>query len=177
MYLKYIPSANHTLVKKGLKSIRIAGSADKQCISGTFVISLKGDFLPMQLIYGETSNQSLPRFKFPKTFFLSVNPRHFSNTFELIKIIDEVIISYVEVQRQILGNPNQAALLAFDVFRVQITDEATSHLTRNNIYFVKLPNNMTHLFQPLDLTVNGNCKKFMKKKFSEWYTQQVDHTL
>ena len=59
----------------------------------------------------------------------------------------------------------------------QITEEVTSHLIQNNIYFVKVPNNMTHLFQPLDLTVNGDCKKFMKKKFSEWYTQQVDNAI
>lgn len=175
--LKYIPSANHTLAKKGSKSIGIAGSSDKRCITGTFVISLNGDFLPMQLIYGGTTNQSLPRFKFPESFSLSVNPKHFSNTFESIKIIDEVITPYVEAQRHILGNPNQAALLVFDVFRGQITDEVTSHLAQNNIYFVMVPNNMTHLFQPLDLTVNGHCKKFMKKKFSEWYTQQVDNAL
>ena len=37
--------------------------------------------------------------------------------------------------------------------------EVTSHLLQNNIYFITVPNNMTHLFQPLDLTVNGHCKK------------------
>ena len=35
---------------------------------------------------------------------------------------------------------------------------------------------MTHLSQQLDLTVNGNCKMFIKNKFSEWYTQ-VDNAL
>ena len=34
--LKYIPSANHTLAKEGSTSIGIAGSDDKQCITGTF---------------------------------------------------------------------------------------------------------------------------------------------
>ena len=43
--LKYIPSANHTLAKKGSKSIGIAGSDDKRCITGTFTVSLKGGFL------------------------------------------------------------------------------------------------------------------------------------
>ena len=28
---------------------------------------------------------------------------------------------------------------------------------------------MTHLFQPLDLTVNDYSKQFMKQKFVEWY--------
>ena len=152
--LKYIPSANHTLAKKGSKSIGIAGSDDKRCSTGTFTVSLKGGFLPMQLIYGGKTNRSLP-----ESFSLSVNPKHYSNTLESIKISDKVIIPYVSAQRETLSNPNQAALLIFDVFRSQITDEVTSHLLQNKIYFVTVPNNMTHLFQPLDLTVNGHCKK------------------
>ena len=140
--LKYIPSANHTLAKKGSKSIGIAGSNDKRCITGTFTVSLKGGFLPMQLIYGGKTNQSLPRFQFPESFCLSVNPKHYSNTLESLKFIDEVIIPYVNAQREIISNSNQAALIIFDVFRSLITDEVTSHLSQNIIYFVTIPNNM-----------------------------------
>ena len=118
----------------------------------------------MQLIYGGKTNQSLPRFKFPESFSLSENPKHYSNTLESIKIIDEVRIPYVNAQREILRNRNQAALFIFDVFNGQITDEVTSHLLQNNIYFVTVPNNMTHLFQLLDLTVNGHCKKIHEKR-------------
>ena len=32
---------------------------------------------------------------------------------------------------------------------------------------------MTHIYQPLDLTVNGYAKKFSKKKFNEWYANQI----
>ena len=32
---------------------------------------------------------------------------------------------------------------------------------------------MTKYYQPLDLTVNGYAKKFMSRKFSGWYTQQI----
>ena len=118
----------------------------------------------MQLIYGGKTNQSLPRFKFPESFSLSENPKHYSNTLESIKIIDEVRIPYVNAQREILRNRNQAALFIFDVFNGQITDEVTSHLLQNNIYFVTVPNNMTHLFQLLDLTVNGHFKKIHEKR-------------
>ena len=148
--LKYIPSANHTLAKKGSKSIGIAGSNDKRCITGTFTVSLKGGFLPMQLIYGWKTNQSLPRFKFPESFSLSENPKHYSNTLESIKVIDEVKTPYVNAQREILSNPNEEALLTFDMFRGQITGEVTSRLLQNNIYFVTVPFKMTHLSQPLD---------------------------
>ena len=139
--LKYILSANHTLAKKGSKSIETAGSDDKRCITG--------------IIYMH---------HFPESFSLSVNPKHYSDTLESIKIINEVIIPYVIAQREILRNPNQGALLICNVFRGQIIDEVTLHLLQGNIYFVTVPNNMTHLFQPLDLTVNGHCKTFMKNR-------------
>ena len=32
---------------------------------------------------------------------------------------------------------------------------------------------MTHFFQPLDLTVNGEAKRFMKDKFTTWYSEEV----
>ena len=56
--LKNIPSTNHTLAKKDLKSIQIAGSDDKRCITGTFTVLLKGGFLPMQLIWWEDKSKS-----------------------------------------------------------------------------------------------------------------------
>ena len=36
---------------------------------------------------------------------------------------------------------------------------------------------MTHFFQPLDLTVNGQAKKFCKEKFTTWYWQEVQRQL
>ena len=45
--LKYVPVSHHTVAKKGAKSVSIAGSSDKRCITGTFVITLAGDFLPL----------------------------------------------------------------------------------------------------------------------------------
>ena len=37
----------------------------------------------------------------------------------------------------------------------------------------RVPANMTNLFQPLDLTVNGSVKAFLKKKFTEWYSSSI----
>ena len=48
--LKYIPAMNHTMAKQNSKSVSIAGSSDKRSITGTFTITLNGDFLPMQLV-------------------------------------------------------------------------------------------------------------------------------
>ena len=32
---------------------------------------------------------------------------------------------------------------------------------------------MTNLLQPLDLTVSGAAKAFMKQRFTEWYSQEI----
>ena len=34
-----------------------------------------------------------------------------------------------------------------------------------------------YLLQPLDLTVSGHCKSFMKGMFAEWYRKQVEEAL
>ena len=124
--LKYIPAMNHTMEKRNSKSVSIAGSSDNCSITGTFTITLNGHFLPMQLIYGGKTKQSLPRFKFPDGFSLSCNPKHFSNAMESIKLINEIIIPYVHSQRKELGKPKQAALVIMDGFRGQITDDVVS---------------------------------------------------
>ena len=175
--LKYVPAMNHTMAKRNSKSVAIAGSTDKRSITATFVITLGGHFLPIQLIYGGKTKQSLPRFKFPDSFSLSCNPKHYSNTEESLKLIDEILVPYVNSQREILRNPKQEALLIMDVFRGQITDDVTNRLKEKNIHVVLVPNNMTHLFQPLDLTVNKHCKLFLKNCFSKWYSQQIENQL
>ena len=103
--LKYIPAMNHTMAKQNSKSVSIAGSSDKRSITGTFTITLNDYFLPMQLIYGGETKQSLSRFKVPDGFSLSCNPKHSSNAMESIKLINEIIIPYVQSQHKELGKP------------------------------------------------------------------------
>ena len=42
---------------------------------------------------------------------------------------------------------------------------------------VRVPANMTNLFQPLDLTVNRSAKAFMTRKLTEWYSLQITKQL
>ena len=113
--LKYVPVSHNTMAKKGVKSVAIAGSADKRSII-TFVITLNGDFLPLQLICGGKTKQSLPQYNFPHSFSLSVNPNHFSNIKESIKMINEIVIPYVKRESENLANGSLPALLILDVF-------------------------------------------------------------
>ena len=123
----------------------------------------------------------LPTQKRPKStqieisgrFSLSINESHYSNENEAFRFIEEIILPYIRKEREKLGCLNQKALLIFDVFRGQNTDKILKVLKDNNILATKVPPNMTHLFQPLDLTVNKVAKDFTKKKFSEWFSRQI----
>ena len=100
---KYAPVSSRTLAAQNSKHVSICGSSDKTAITATFGITHNNSFLPMQLIYGGKAAQSLPKFEFPSSFSLSVNPTHFSNTKESISLIEDVIIPNVVSQRKSLG--------------------------------------------------------------------------
>ena len=105
----------------------------------------------MQLIYGGKTNQSIPRYNFPENFCLSANPKHFSNTEESLKYLDEVIISYVVKERpesKLLND--QKALMLMDVFTGQMIPQVIHHYT----FFYK-----QSIFDPRP----ENCLSFSKK--------------
>ena len=119
---KYAPVSNSNLAKKGSKHTSIKGGAFKESITATFSITYMGNSLPMQLIYKGKRKRSFPRVNFPSSFSLSANSKHFSNTQESLKLLDEIIILYVEEERKALNlDNNQPALLIIDVFSGQFT--------------------------------------------------------
>ena len=79
--LKYIPVWRQILAKKGSKLVSIPGSTD------SFIITLSGKLLPIQLIYDGNTKESLAPFKFPESFSLSANPKHVSNKAQSLKVI------------------------------------------------------------------------------------------
>ena len=95
-----------------------------------------------------------------------------------MKLIDEIIVPYVVKTRADLKlAKDQKALLIWDVFRGQMTDEVKRKLCSLHIECVYVPANMTHFFQPLDLTVNGAGKQLMKKEFITYYSDAVKQQL
>ena len=79
--------------------------------------------------------------------------------------IDEVIVPYLKGERQRLNlEVTQHALLIIDVFRGQMTDPVLDALKEKNILLillVRVPANMTHLYQPLDLMLMAQQKHFL----------------
>ena len=177
---KFVSGCNKTLAKKGCKSVLIAGSTDKGIINATFSITLTGEFLPIPLIYGGKTTKSIPAVSFPSDFVISVNKKHYSNEKEALNILENIIIPYVEQQHVSLNLAfDHPALIIMDVFKGQMTCAVRELLNENHILLEKVPANLTYLFQPLDVQggPNSYVKRFMKKKFTLWYSDQVIRAL
>lgn len=99
------------------------------------------------------------RFSISFRFCISHNEKHWSNEEETIKLIDTIIVPYIVKQRSELNLPTtQKALVIWNVFKGQVTRTVLDKLKSLDCEFVAVPANMTHFFQPLDLTVNRSAK-------------------
>ena len=110
---------------------------------------------------------------FPKGFSLSCNPTHWSNEKETLRLLDEVIVPYIEVKERKNLPENQKCLLVWDAFKAQECPAVLRRLQEFQIITVQVPKNLTHLLQPLDLTTNLTFKKLEKESFTEYFSNTV----
>ena len=115
------------------------------------------------MVCGGKKTQSLPKYEFSKSFFLSANPTHYSNSKEPIKLIEN-FGTVLHKEMTGLGSYNQKALIIFDVFTGQMTTEIKEVIETHNLTVVNVPTNMTKYYQVLDLTVNKYTKAFTRKQ-------------
>ena len=100
----------------------IAGRSNKRSITAIFAVSFDRTFLHMQLIYRGKMTQSLPKFRFPSSFLLSVNPTYYNNEYKACKMIEEIIAPHVKnAQKRDKLPVDQKSLLIMYVFSKQMT--------------------------------------------------------
>ena len=104
---------------------------------------------------------------------MTFTPNHCSNKQKTKEYIEKIILPYVSEKRKAHGKPNQTALVIFDEFKSQVTDDLYNMLDSNNIQVVKVPPNCTDLLQPMDLNINKLVKDFLWDKFQKWYSEEV----
>ena len=138
------------MTKRGETNVPIEGANDKRSITATFSITFNNKFLPVQLIFKGKTNQSLQKVDFADDVLLSASKTYYNNEEEVLKFIDEIILPHVQKKWAKFRCGNQKAF----VFRGQTTDKIFKVLKDNHILVTKILAKMTHLFQPLDLTVN-----------------------
>ena len=170
--LPYVCTGKHTYHTQGVSNIPLVGKGKKKQITGTFTITMTGQFLQLQLIYQGTTDRCLPKgVEFPDDWDVTYTANHWSNESKAIQHLQTVVFLYVKKRKVKLKLPK--AMLIFDAFKGQVTNKVTKFIEENDCMIVYVPNNMTNQFQPLDLNVNGNAKEFLKKKCKCWYAKQV----
>ena len=112
---------------------------------------------------GTTQRSQPTGSSFPDGFHVTQNSRHWANEGTVLQYVDNILIPYIDEVRHRNGTPEQRALLIFDVFRGHLTSDVKSKLENNLISYVTVPNNMTNIFQPLDVSVNKAAKSELKK--------------
>ena len=112
--LPYIVTGNSTLNEKVAKSVPLQGKGKRKQITGTFAVSMTGDFLSMQLIYEGKTPRCLPKdVEFPKEFDVTFTPNHWSNEEKSKQLLDNFIFPYLKKKKKHdLGLPgDQKSLL------------------------------------------------------------------
>ena len=130
------------------------------------------------MIYTGKTSYSLPTAEFPEGSLLRSNKSHWSNAEGTLCLLKEVISPYItKVEKKTTLRQNQIACLIWDAFNTQSTENVEPELEHLNIKDVKIPKNMTHLLQPLDLTTNRVIEKMEQRKFSHYFTKCITKAL
>lgn len=167
-----VPASSWTMEQVGSKRVEISGVNDKRQITAIFCGSLAGDFLPIQLIYQGKTARCHPKFTFPPDWDITHSPKHWSTEETMVQYIENIIVPYVQRLREDFGD-DQSALVIMDNFKGQTTTTINNLLETNNINVCLLPANTTDLLQPMDVSVNKPAKDFLKRKFEQWYSDEV----
>ena len=77
--LGFTYSAKTTFTEKNAETVPVGNLDDKRQITGTFVVSLSGGFLPIQLIYTGKTDLCHSKVEFPKGFDITHSPNHWAN--------------------------------------------------------------------------------------------------
>ena len=78
--LPYVCTGKRTYHTRGVSSVPLVGKGKKKQITGTFTITMSGQFLPIQLIYQGTTDRCLPKgVEFPDDWNVTYTTNHWSN--------------------------------------------------------------------------------------------------
>ena len=172
--IHYVPVGSWTMEKEGAKRVEIVGVDDKRQITAVLAGSLTGDFLPPQLIYKGTTKRCLPTVQFPPKWHVTHSHNHWANEKTMKDYLHKILIPYIDEKRKELKlSTDYPALVLFDKFAGQGTQELYNILEFNHINFVVVPANCTDRLQPLDVSVNKPVKEFLRKQFHSWYGGKI----
>ena len=89
--LPFVLVSSDTMEKKGNQNQRVLvfGRTDYCQITGTFGVTLSGDFLPIQLIYQDKTKQCQPAYPFQREIHVTQTENHWANEKTSLDLIEK----------------------------------------------------------------------------------------
>ena len=94
--INYIPVSSWTMESEGSKKVEIVAKDHKIQITVVLAGSLKGDFLPVQIIYEGKTSRCLPTVKFPLDWHATFSGNHWSNEETMHNYLVKILIPYIQ---------------------------------------------------------------------------------
>ena len=139
---------------------------------------MTGEYLPPQLLFKGTTTRCHPKVSFPDGWDVWHSKNHWSNEDTMKRYLEKIVIPFVDQKRVSLKlEQTHPALAIFDCFRGQTTPDILAVLESHNIIAVQVPANCTDKLQPMDVAINKPMKDEMKRRFQQWYAEEVQKQL
>lgn len=174
-----MPSSTHTYDRMGNKSVPVLGADDKRQITACVGASLRGELLPLQLIFQGTTPRCLP----PETaaskssrVHLTFSENHWSSLQTMKEYIIHVLSPHADRMIALHQLPSDAhMLLILDCWSVHRSEAFLGWLKQEHprIHVVFVPPNCTSKLQLADVALQRSFKAVLKDNFNSWAGEQI----
>lgn len=160
------PSRGYTWEKRSSPRVQIAGS--KEGFTLLLVVAASG-IVRAQLIFDGKTAASLPTIAPGALLHYEQTPNHWSNEATTLKMWNSVILPYIASRRSALNRPDAPAVVLADAFPAHWTPYVMALVaSQQSIAYIAVPDNLTHVFQPLDLGIIAAMKNTVLRRQDEF---------
>jgi DDE superfamily endonuclease len=175
----FIPKSNNTYELKGSQHVSVMGAEDKRQITAIIASTLTGNLLPLQLIFGGTTDKCEPaksHHVVKSQFHITHSDNHWSTLETMKEYIERIIQPYINqtIKQHNLDRESRAIVL-LDCWSVHKSKEFRNYVRRThpNILLVYIPPNCTSQLQVADVALNYSFKHLIKIQYEDWITNEV----
>ncbi|KAJ3005260.1 hypothetical protein NUW54_g4424 [Trametes sanguinea] len=177
--ISLMPSGKQTYEVRGSKDVTVHAHDEKRQMTVVVASSLSGEILPFQLVWGGTTDVSLPSKLAPHRqeadelgfVYAHGDTRHWSSKETTKKWIAEVLDPYFDRQREQDEelSDNSKGLLVIDVWPVHIAKSLPDdflpwmRVSHKNMIIIFIPGGCTGFFQPVDVGLQRIVKHIVKR--------------
>jgi len=174
-----VPAASWTYERVGSSAIAIVGAEDKRQITACVAASLRGDLLPLQLIFDGKTPRSLPRASTASVaarIDITHSDNHWSSQETMQRYIEQIIMPHTERSIALYELRSDAhVVLLLDAWAVHKSAQFRAWMAQHHprIHIVYVPANCTSKLQLADVALQRPFKHGITERFNMWAAERV----